>query len=67
MSTTQTAPASSMRNDYLDQVVRQKAQLENDLRARRGAYSKSPAPMLANDPAVHPHSLSAHCSSAESV
>ena len=51
MSTTQMEQASSMRNDYLEQVVKQKAQLENDLRARRGAYSKSPAPMLANNPA----------------
>ena len=32
---------SSMKNSYLDQVVAQKAQLENDLRARR-------APMIAN-------------------
>lgn len=50
MSTTQMEQASSMRNDYLEQVVKQKAQLENDLRARR-AGSKSPAPMMANAPA----------------
>jgi flotillin len=50
MSTTQAAaPNSSMRNDYLDQVVRQKAQLENDLRARRGGACKTP--MLAHAPA----------------
>src|ERR1043166_3889891 len=44
-----------MRNDYLDQVVKQKAQLEYDLRARR-AGCKSPVPMLANAAgSVAPH------------
>ena len=44
MSTTQIAEAS-MRNDYLEQVVRQKAQLEYDLKARR---SPAKTPMIAN-------------------
>ena len=43
MSTTQMAPTSSARNDYLDQVVRQQKQVEYDLRARKCA-----APMLSN-------------------
>lgn len=42
MSMTQ-APESSMRNTYLEQVVQQKAQLEYDLKARRGKM-----PMIAN-------------------
>ncbi len=46
MSTTQVAE-SSMRNDYLEQVVRQKAQLEYDLKARRSAPAAK-TPMLAN-------------------
>jgi hypothetical protein len=35
----------SLRNDYLEQVVRQKSQLENDLKARRGpmVYNAAPA------------------------
>jgi flotillin len=53
------APNSSLRNDYLDQVVRQQKQVEYDLKARRGA-SKSAAPMLENAPAAgddRPHGL----------
>ena len=34
----------SLRNDYLEQVVRQKSQLENDLKARRAPMVYNPAP-----------------------
>ena len=34
----------SVRNDYLEQVVRQKSQLENDLKARRGPMVYNPSP-----------------------
>ena len=34
----------SIRNDYLEQVVKQKSQLENDLRARRAPMLYNPAP-----------------------
>ncbi|HXX93842.1 MAG TPA: SPFH domain-containing protein [Planctomycetota bacterium] len=52
VTTTQApAPQSSLRNDYLDQVVRQQKQVEYDLKARRAA-SKCAAPMLENAPAA---------------
>ena len=35
----------SLRNDYLEQVVRQKSQLENDLKARRAPMVYNPAPL----------------------
>jgi regulator of protease activity HflC (stomatin/prohibitin superfamily) len=43
VSTTQIAPNSPARNDYLDQVVRQQKQVEYDLRARKCAV-----PLLSN-------------------
>jgi flotillin len=42
----------SIKNDYLEQVVRQKSQLENDLRARRAPMVYNPAPAGAGCQAI---------------